>query len=118
VLVAELDRRRHEALDVRLQLRRHPLVVAVVVGAAATLLAAAILASAARRRRAQAKTTRAQNLVQSMLVLSKSDPERLAAAIDGTRTAKESALSQVAKLAGLAVRPLISRSLGPPARPA
>ncbi len=49
-LVDELDRRRHEAMDLGLQLRRHPLVAAGAVAAAA-LLAGGLVAVAARKRR-------------------------------------------------------------------
>jgi len=51
-LVAELDRRRHEAFDIRLQLRRHP--VPLAIGAAAlTVVIAATVALFMYRRREQ-----------------------------------------------------------------
>lgn len=37
-LIGELDRRRHELTDIRLQMRRHPVAVVVAAGAAALLL--------------------------------------------------------------------------------
>jgi hypothetical protein len=49
-LVAELDRRRHEAFDVRLQLQRHP-VAAAIAAAAAALVVGGALAVAVRARR-------------------------------------------------------------------
>jgi hypothetical protein len=49
-LVSELDRRRHEAFDLSLQLRRHPVAVAVAVGAVA-LAAGGLLAVLVRSRR-------------------------------------------------------------------
>jgi hypothetical protein len=49
-LVAERDRRRHEAFDHRLQARRHPVLVAAVAAVAA-LAAGGLLALAARTRR-------------------------------------------------------------------
>ena len=63
-LVAELDRRRHEALDLRLQLRRHPVLAATVATVAALLVGGAIavaVRNAERRRRpaARAKEVRA-----------------------------------------------------------
>lgn len=57
--VSELDRRRHEATDLRLQLKRHP---AIVVGAGVGLLAVAssfvALALVARRRERPASKAR------------------------------------------------------------
>jgi hypothetical protein len=52
-LVAELDRRRHELFDVRLQLRRHvlPVVLTTVVGAAALAGAVALGIRRSRYRR-------------------------------------------------------------------
>ena len=53
-LVAELDRRRHEAFDLRLQARRHPVAVAIVAATLALavggLVALAIAAREHRRR--------------------------------------------------------------------
>jgi hypothetical protein len=51
-MVAELDRRRHEALDFRLQIRRHPLAAALVAGTVA-LVTGGLVALALRRRRRQ-----------------------------------------------------------------
>ena len=117
VLVAELDRRRHEALDFRLQVRRHAHGISAVAVVAVTLIATAFMVSTARRRRAKSTTTRVQNLVHAIQILSKTDPKRLEATIDDTRDAKESALSGLAKLATMAVRPLVMRSLVAPAPP-
>jgi hypothetical protein len=52
-LVAELDRRRHELFDMRLQLRRHllPVVLTTVVGAAALAGAVALGIRRSRYRR-------------------------------------------------------------------
>jgi hypothetical protein len=49
-LVAELDRRRHEAFDLGLQARRHPVAVAIAASAAALVLGG-ILALVVRARR-------------------------------------------------------------------
>jgi hypothetical protein len=49
--LAELDRRRHEATDVKLQIRRHPGVVAVAGGVALLLLAGVGYAIWAARQR-------------------------------------------------------------------
>jgi hypothetical protein len=61
-LVAELDRRRHEALDLRLQLRRHPILlgtVAVVTALAVSGAVALVVHGARQRRR---PTTRARDV--------------------------------------------------------
>jgi hypothetical protein len=52
-LVAELDRRRHELFDVKLQLRRHvlPVVVTTLVGSAALAAAVALGVRRSRQRR-------------------------------------------------------------------
>lgn len=54
-LVDELDRRRRELFDLRLQARRHPVVVAVAAGAAA-LLVGGLVARALRPRRERARS--------------------------------------------------------------
>jgi hypothetical protein len=59
-LVSELDRRRHELLDVRLQLRRHPGVVLAAAGAAALLLGGAVAVAVRNRRRRSRPAVRAQ----------------------------------------------------------
>jgi hypothetical protein len=51
-LVTEIDRRRHELMDVRLQLRKHTLLVALVAtGAAAIITTTALLVARSRRQR-------------------------------------------------------------------
>jgi hypothetical protein len=52
-LVAELDRRRHELFDVKLQLRRHvlPVVLTTLVGSAALAAAVALGVRRSRQRR-------------------------------------------------------------------
>jgi len=51
-LVHELDHRRHEALDWRLQARRHRGLLALVAGGALLLIGGAVALSVLRRRRA------------------------------------------------------------------
>jgi hypothetical protein len=65
-LVDELDRRRHEALDVSLQIRRHPAVAAAVVATAAFAIGALIAVAVRRRRRSARVSTRARNLRQAL----------------------------------------------------
>jgi hypothetical protein len=76
-LVAELDRRRHEATDIRLQVKRHPM----IAGAAAVTVAAAIggivafaVWNARRRERPIEKARRARRAMQRLM----DDPEHLA----------------------------------------
>ncbi len=49
-LVAELDRRRHEALDIGLQVRRHPVAVAVAAATLALALGGRIARAVSARR--------------------------------------------------------------------
>jgi hypothetical protein len=65
-LVQELDRRRHEALDLRLQVRRHPYLVAAVVTAGALLLGGA-LALIVREARERKKPTRRAREIRDAL---------------------------------------------------
>lgn len=76
-LVAELDRRRHEATDIRLQVKRHPM----IAGAAAVTVAAAVggiiafaIWNARRRERPVEKARRARRAVQRLM----DDPENMA----------------------------------------
>ncbi len=76
-LVAELDRRRHDAFDFRLQMRRHPVAVAVSVAATA-LVAGSLLALVARaRRRRHRPSVRVRETRQAMARLLE-HPERVA----------------------------------------
>jgi hypothetical protein len=61
-LVSELDRRRHEALDVRLQLKRHPILVGTVVVVAALVVSAAITLTVHDVRRRRRPATRAREV--------------------------------------------------------
>jgi hypothetical protein len=76
-LVAELDRRRHEALDIRLQLRRHAGPIAAVgAGVVATLAGLISLARwrAQRRNRLTARASRLREGIARMV----ERPERVA----------------------------------------
>ncbi len=61
-LVAELDRRRHEAFDVGLQLRRHPLVAAAAVSTVALVVGGLVAAAIRARRRRQSRVEQARRL--------------------------------------------------------
>jgi hypothetical protein len=76
-LVAELDRRRHELFDVKLQLRRHvlPVVLTTLVGSAALAAAVALGVRRSRRRRTlPARGRRVSEAVGRLL----DHPERVA----------------------------------------
>jgi hypothetical protein len=59
-LVAELDRRRHEAFDLRLQLRKHPLLAAAAATAAALVLGGALALAVHGRRERRRPAVRAR----------------------------------------------------------
>jgi hypothetical protein len=100
-LVDELDRRRHEIVDVRLQARRHPRAIALAVTAAGLIVAGHM---ALRRRRSQRLGTRAVNLARVLATLSNEDPSKVRRAVRG-RPTTVSALGALAKLAAGAVAP-------------
>jgi hypothetical protein len=106
-LVDELKRRRDEATDVPLQLRRHSRAVAVVLGIAAVSVIAQMVM--ARRRRAQRFSVRAGNLARVLSQLSQEDPRRVRRAVEGRRRTPIDALAS----AGIALLP---RLLGSRAR--
>ena len=56
--VGELDRRRQEAMDVRLQARRHPVAAAAIAAGAAGLLAGGTYAAFRAVKRARARNVR------------------------------------------------------------
>lgn len=61
-LVSELDRRRHEALDLRLQLRRHPLATVIAVSAAAVVVGGVVALALRQRRRRRSPLGRAREV--------------------------------------------------------
>jgi hypothetical protein len=77
-LVAELDRRRHEALDLGLQARRHPVLLATVAGVAA-LAVGGLLALAVRTRRQRRRPTVRARKAQRALARLLEHPDRVAA---------------------------------------
>jgi hypothetical protein len=108
-LVAELDRRRHEALDLRLQVKRHPVLVAVVATTAALVVggALAILVQGRRERRRPAVRARQARHAFARLM---EHPDRVAAVPSiGNKVATAVA---VALVTGLAKR-LLDRSIPP-----
>jgi hypothetical protein len=100
-LVGELDRRRHEVMDVRLQLRRHPRILAFAVAAVGLIVAGRVVL---RRRSPSRLSGRALNLARVLGVLSKEDPSTVRRAIRRRPTAM-TALGAAAKLLGGVVVP-------------
>jgi hypothetical protein len=109
-LVAELDRRRHEALDVRLQARRHPVLVAAVVTVGALLVGGAI-ALIVREARERRKPTRRARDIRAAVGRLVERPREVAS--------KPSIGNKVATAVGVAIatgiaRRLLERSMPPP----
>ena len=102
-MVGELDRRRHEAFDVRLQLRRHAGVVAAVGGVAVVLVVAGFAAWTASRRRQERLLVRLQNLGRVVAIMAR-NPERLERALEGKPQPGTAIASAIASIAGAAGR--------------
>ena len=77
-LVAELDRRRHEAFDLRLQLKRHP-VAAAIAAAGAALVLGGLLAAAVRSRRQHRRPSVRARETRRALARLLDHPDRVAA---------------------------------------
>ena len=102
-IVNELDRRRHEAFDVRLQLRRHRTAV-VTAGAVAVLIAVGgFVAWRNARLRQDRFAVRLQNLGRAFAIMAR-NPERLERALEGRPDPGRAALSALAGIAGAAGR--------------
>ncbi len=113
-LVAELDRRRHEALDLGLQVRRHPAVVAVVAGLAAIAVGGLIAFAVRSRRERRRPTVRAREARRALARLLE-HPERVASS-EPSLPGKVARALAVAAASTLAKR-LVERAVQP-ARPA
>jgi putative intracellular protease/amidase len=101
-LVAELDRRRHEMFDLRLQARRHPVLLASVAAGAALLLGAGIAVAVRSRRERQRPVNRAREVRRAMARLVE-HPEDVAA----KPTIREAIISAV----GVAIATTLARRL-------
>jgi hypothetical protein len=77
-LVAELDRRRHEAFDLSLQARRHPMVVIAAASTVALLVGGMIALVVGHRRERQRPSTRVRETRRAMARLL-DHPDRVAA---------------------------------------
>jgi hypothetical protein len=109
-LVAELDRRRHEALDLRLQVSRHPVLVAAVATAGALLLGGAI-ALIVREARERRKPTRKARDIRDALGRLVERPREVAS--------QPSIGNKIATAVGVAIattlaKRLMERSMPPP----
>lgn len=81
-MVGELDRRRHEALDLRLQLRRHATLVAVAGAVTAAVVIAAGAGWISSRRRQASLLERLQNLARLVDVMTRY-PDRVERTLSG-----------------------------------
>ena len=99
-LVQEIDRRRHEALDIRLQLRRNASVIVVALGTASLLLVGRWALKSYRYGRRASTRERAENLMRALAILSREGPERVLRTGPDFKSAAMSALGQVAGAAG------------------
>jgi hypothetical protein len=101
-LVAELDRRRHELLDVKLQVRKHPGLVIAAAGVAALLLGG-MVGVAVRKRRQHARPTARARETRRALARLLDHPERVA---------NEPGLAlKIATAAGVAAGSVVARRL-------
>lgn len=101
-LVAELDRRRIEALDVGLQVRRHPVFVAAAATAAALFLGGAIALVVRGRRERRRPTARARETRRALARLF-DHPGRVAA--------EPSFAARLGTAVGIAVASALTRRL-------
>ena len=111
-LVAELDRRRHEALDLRLQVSRHPVLVGTVATVAAILVGGAIALAVRNARRRRRPAVRAREARAALARLFE-HPRRVAA--------EPSIGNKIATAVGVAIattlaKRLIERSVRPTPR--
>lgn len=112
-LLGELDRRRREAFDVRLQLKRHPVAVSLaLVGAAAVLggTVAVLVRSSRRKERASSKAQQLKLALERMV----EHPERVAR---GESPGDKILAAVGSVVAMLLVRSALERALPRPERP-
>jgi hypothetical protein len=98
-LVGELDRRRHDVLDWRLQLRRHRREMRLVLGAALALAIGGVALRRALRRRRERPVAHARSLLRA-LELAAREPEAFERAIDAQRARPARTAANVATAAG------------------
>ncbi len=112
-LVNELDRRRHELFDLRLQARRHPVAV-IATGVAAALVVGGLVALAVRsRREAQRPSRRAREMSRAISRLLE-HPDRVAA----EQSVRDKILAAAGIAAGTALaKRLVDRLVAPTPAP-
>ncbi len=114
VLLDELDRRRHDLLDVRLQLRRHAVGTALTTLALVGTAAGGVWLSAWRHRRQQRPSARAGRLREALSRMTE-HPERVAAGPTMTgRILTAAASAAVASLVRKVLEHAARRLLEPP----
>lgn len=101
-LVGELDRRRHELFDLRLQAKRHPVGLALAAGAAALVVGGLIALAVRSRREARRPSRRARELSLAISRLVE-HPNRVAA--------EESVRNKILAAAGVAAGTAVARRL-------
>jgi len=97
VLIGELDRRRHEITDVKLQAQRHPVAagVAVAAGALAVWL---VVGGIVRALRPEPAAERAQKLARALSIAVR-DPDKLLQVLQGRHDPTAALLSALASAA-------------------
>jgi len=111
-LVAELDRRRHEAFDLGLQARRHPVAVAVVAATVALVVGGLLALAAKERRRRRRPSVRAREARHALGRLL-DHPDRIAVEPSmGTKVAT----AVVTLVATTLAKRIIDRKVAPPRR--
>lgn len=108
-LFAELDRRRHEVLDIGLQARRHPVLAATVTTVAALLVGGALALMVRGKRRRRRPSVRAREARRALSRLF-DHPDRVA--VEPSMSNKIATAVGVAVATALAKR-LVERSVGP-----
>jgi hypothetical protein len=112
-LVAELDRRRHEAFDLGLQARRHPVAVIVAASAVALVVGGLIAAAVRSRRQHRRPAVRARETRRALARLLE-HPQRVAA----DQSVLQKVVAAVAATAGTAIAKRLVDRYVVPRRPA
>lgn len=101
-LVAELDRRRHELFDLGLQVRRHPVAVAVAAATAALVLGGAVAMLVRGRRERRRPAVRAREARRALARLLE-HPDRVAT--------EPGVIQKIAAAAGVAAGTALAKGL-------
>jgi hypothetical protein len=109
-LISELDRRRHDAVDVKLQVRRHPISFVLVAVAAVGVVGGLVAWRLVARRHRNRLVTRLRGL-RSVLGRVVRDPERMAQRTPRLGTRLLHAGGEAT--AGIVAKRLAERLLGP-----